>query len=169
MITFRDFRYTDHKLLQEFIPELKRRRLNYDIKYINVEKMIKCLMFFNQNKFAMISGIDDVSKYIPNTYRILTKATTTKYKPKCWGPFVEDKFFSNTMAGISVDFCLKEGKNIVITTNKDSRISNVVLKSKKRWLKFRQIKKIYDVDQLIWDIDVDECIKSTNYWKKKLF
>ena len=41
MITVRDFRYTDYKLVQELIPEFKKRRLNYDIDYIrnHVDKL----------------------------------------------------------------------------------------------------------------------------------
>ena len=78
MITYRDFKYTDYKVIQKLIPEFEKRRLNYDINYINIEKMLKCLMFFNNDKLAMISGIDDISDFIPNTYRILTKAITTK-------------------------------------------------------------------------------------------
>jgi hypothetical protein len=166
--TVRDFRFTDYKLIQEFIPHWKTRRFNYDIDYLNIEKMLKCILFFNDDKLAMLSGIDDLHQVIPDTYRILTKATTTKYKPICWGPYIEDKFFSNVMAGISVEFCLKEHKNIVITTNKNSRISNVVLNNKRRWLKYRCVKKIFNVDQIIWDIDIDECIKLTDIWKEKL-
>ena len=52
MITVRDFRYTDYKLVQELIPEFKKRRLNYDIDYINIEKMLRCLMFFNNEKLS---------------------------------------------------------------------------------------------------------------------
>ena len=80
MITVRDFRYTDYKLVQELIPEFKKRRLNYDIDYINIEKMLRCLMFFNNEKLAMISGIDDISEIVPNTFRILTKEITTKHR-----------------------------------------------------------------------------------------
>ena len=95
MIRVRDFRYTDYKIIQKLIPEFERRRLNYDIRYINIEKMLKCLMFFNNDNFAMLSGIDDVSDFIPNTYRILTKAITTKYRPKCWGKYFEEKLFDH--------------------------------------------------------------------------
>ena len=43
-------KYTDYKLVQQLIPEFEKRRLNYDINYINIEKMLKCLMFFNNDK-----------------------------------------------------------------------------------------------------------------------
>ena len=41
MITVREFRYTDLQLLQKFISEWKKRKLNYDIQYLNIEKMLK--------------------------------------------------------------------------------------------------------------------------------
>ena len=45
MITVRDFRYTDYKLVQELIPEFKNE-LNYDIDYINIEKNVEMLDVF---------------------------------------------------------------------------------------------------------------------------
>ncbi len=76
MITVRNFRYTDYKEIQKYIPEWKKRRLNYDIDHLNIEKMLQCLMFFNEKNLAMISGIDSLDEFVPNTYRILTKAIT---------------------------------------------------------------------------------------------
>ena len=105
MITVREFRYTDLQLLQKFISEWKKRKLNYDIQYLNIEKMLKCFLFFKDDKLAMLSGIDNISEFVPNTYRILTRAITTKYSPRCWGPTIEERFFSNVMAGISIDYC----------------------------------------------------------------
>ena len=40
MITYRDFKYTDYKAIQKLIPEFEKRRLNYDINYINIEKCL---------------------------------------------------------------------------------------------------------------------------------
>ena len=169
-ILVRDFRYSDYKEIEKFIPYWKRKKLNYDIQYLNIEKMLKCLMFFNNDKLAMISGIDDVSEFIPNTFRILTRASTTKYRPRCWGEFLEEKFFSNIMAGISVNYCkqINNNINIVITTNEDSPITRLVQCSKNKWLKFREKDYVYDVKQVIWDIDIDECLKMTQYWTKQL-
>ena len=170
MITFRDFRYTDYKLIQDHIPEWKARRLNYDIDHLNIEKMLKCLLFFNNNKLAMLSGIDDLQEFIPNTYRILTKAITTKNRPKCWGPYLEERFFSNVMAGISINSCesLNSDISIVVTTNLNSRIDQLVRKSKTKWLIPRNVVQIYGVDQSVWDIDLEECKIMTNEWIDKL-
>ena len=165
-ILVRDFRYSDYKEIEKFIPYWKQKKLNYDIQYLNIERMLKCLMFFNNDKLAMISGIDDISEFIPNTFRILTRATTTKYRPRCWGEFLEEKFFSNIMAGISIKSCkaINSHKNIVITTNSGSRIDQLVKKSKTKWLINRNIVQIYEVDQSVWDIDIDECLKMTTKW-----
>ena len=170
MITYRDFKYTDYKAIQKLIPEFEKRRLNYDINYINIEKMLKCLMFFNNNKLAMISGIDDISESIPNTYRILTKAITTKHRPKCWGIFLEEKWFSNVMAGISIDYCQKmiNSRDIVITTNFNSRIDLVLKNSKNKSIIFRNIVEINGVKQTVWDIDIEKCKKMTLDWIQRL-
>lgn len=148
----------------------KNRNLNYDINYLKLDRMLECFLFRNNQNLAMISGIDDISQFLPNTYRILTRATTTKYRPICVGEYVEEKFFSNVMAGISVDYCQKidKNKNIVITTNHDSRISRIVKKSKKKWLRYAGIINIYGIKQIVWNIDLDECKKLTNIWKNKL-
>tara|TARA_Y100000813_G_C24070603_1_gene308524 strand:+ start:147 stop:689 length:543 start_codon:yes stop_codon:yes gene_type:complete len=170
MITVRDFRYTDYKLVQELIPEFKKRRLNYDIDYINIEKMLRCLMFFNNEKLAMISGIDDISEFVPNTFRILTKAITTKHRPKCWGEYFEERLFSNVMAGISIEYCheINDSKDIVITTNYNSRIDLSVKKSKRQWLIPRNVVDINDKKQTVWEIDIMKCKKMTDKWIKKL-
>jgi len=170
MIAVRDFRYTDYKEIQKHIPEWKKRRLNYDIVHLNIEKMIKCLLFFNDDKLAMLSGIDDISEFIPNTFRILTRATTTKYRPRCWGEYLEERFFSNVMAGISIKSCetINRHKNIVITTNLESRIDQLVKKSKTKWLINRNIVQIYGVEQSVWDIDIKKCKDMTNEWIDKL-
>jgi hypothetical protein len=170
MITVRNFRYTDYKEIQKHIPEWKKRRLNYDIDYLNIEKMLQCLMFFNEKNLAMISGIDSLDEFVPNTYRILTKAITTRYRPKCWGEYLEERFFSNVMAGISIKFCetINSHKSIVITTNLGSRIDQLVKKSKTKWLINRNIVQIYGVDQSVWDIDIQKCKNMTNEWIDKL-
>jgi len=170
MITVRNFRYTDYKEIQKHIPEWKKRRLNYDIGHLNIEKMLKCLLFFNDNKLAMLSGIDDLDEFIPNTYRILTKAITTKYRPRCWGEYLEERFFSNVMAGISIKSCemINIHRNIVITTNLESRIDQLVKKSKTKWLINRNIVQIYGVEQSVWDIDIKKCKYMTNEWIDKL-
>jgi hypothetical protein len=170
MIIVRDFRYTDLKLLQKFILDWKKRKLNYDIKYLNIEKMLKCFLFFKNDKLAMLSGIDDISEFVPNTYRILTRAITTKYSPRCWGPTIEERFFSNVMAGLSIDHCqeIDNTKNIVITTNADSRISNIMKKSNKGWMTYREVISIYGENQIIWDIDIVNCKIMTEKWKIKL-
>ena len=170
MITVREFRYTDLQLLQKFISEWKKRKLNYDIQYLNIEKMLKCFLLFKDDKLAMLSGIDNISEFVPNTYRILTRAITTKYSPRCWGPTIEERFFSNVMAGISIDYCQKtdKSKNIVITTNDNSRISTIMKKSNTNWMNYRDIKLIHGEKQIIWDIDIMNCKKMTEKWKRKL-
>lgn len=170
MISYREFRFTDYKTIKNLLNSSKNRRMSYDINYLNIEKMIKCFLFFNDNKLAMLSGIDNISEFVPNTFRILTRAITTKYSPKCWGPTIEEKFFSNIMAGISVEYCEKidDNMNIVITTNENSRISNVVIRQKKDWMSYRDVKMIYGVPQIIWNINLEKCKNMTNKWKEKL-
>ena len=74
------------------------------------------------------------------------------------------------MAGISIKSCkaIDSHKNIVITTNSGSRIDQLVKKSKTKWLINRNIVKIYEVDQSIWDVDIDECLKMTTKWVNRL-
>jgi len=105
-----------------------------------------------------MSGIDDISEFIPHTYRVMTRATTTQYAPKVWGKYLEDRLFSNVVAGISVDWCLEENVNVVVTTNVDARITDITRRSKKKWLHERCVENIYGVDQVVWDIDYAKCI-----------
>lgn len=147
----------------------KNKKLNYDINYLKLERMMTCFVFRNNGELAMISGIDDISEFIPNTTRILTRATTTNYKPKCWGEFLEEKFFSNVMAGFSVKWCLDNTPNnkIVVTTNKDSNISKIVKKVKTKWLRYQNITTIYGIEQIIWEVDINNCIEMTKKWCNK--
>lgn len=142
-----------------WVPYWKQRRyINYDINYLKIDRMETCFIYRNHGEFCMMSGVDDISNFIPNTYRILVRATTTQYAPKVWGKYVEERFFSNVVAGISLDWCLEKGKEVVITTNVDSRITKVVRRSKRKWLHERSIENIYGVDQVVWDIDYERCI-----------
>lgn len=136
----------------------KRRKINYDLNYLKLDRMLTCFIFRNDGDFCLMSGIDDISEFLPDTYRIMTRATTTQYAPKVWGKYLEDRFFSNVVAGISLDWCLGKTKRVVVTTNLDSRITNVTRRIKKKWLKERSVENIYGVDQVVWDIDYAKCL-----------
>ena len=118
----------------------------------------------------MLSGIDDVSDFIPNTYRILTKAITTKYRPKCWGKYFEEKLFSNVMAGISIECCeaINSRSNIVITTNKNSRIDLLVKRANTEWLLEQKTVVIHGAEQTVWNIDIEKSKSMTKKWIEKL-
>ena len=136
----------------------KRGKINYDLNYLKLDRMLTCFIFRNDGDFCLMSGIDDISEFLPDTFRIMTRATTTQYAPKVWGEYLEDRFFSNVVAGISLDWCLGKTKRVVVTTNVDSRITNVTRRSKKKWLKERSVENIYGVDQVVWDIDYAKCL-----------
>ena len=74
------------------------------------------------------------------------------------------------MAGISIDYCQKmnNSRDIVITTNFNSRIDLVLKKSKKQWMIFRNIVEINGVKQTVWDIDIEKCKKMTLDWIQRL-
>ena len=61
-----------------------------------------------------------------------------------------------------------KNKNIVITTNDNSRISTIMKKSNTNWMNYRDIKLIHGEKQIIWDIDIMNCKKMTEKWKRKL-
>lgn len=170
MIEYNEILESDKQEIENFwIRYWRDRNLSYDINFLKLDRMETCFIFRNDGEFCMMSGIDDISEFIPNTIRILTRATTTHYKPKTWGKYIEEIFFTNVVAGISVNWCLENhpSKDIVITTNEDSRITKVLRKYDRNWMTERGIEKVYGVEQVIWDINYENCINMTNQWKNK--
>jgi hypothetical protein len=161
MISYNEITVQDKREIENYWVEYwkDKGRVNYDLNYLKLDRMETCFVFRNNNNLCLISGIDDISEFIPNTYRILTRATTTHYRPKVWGKYIEDKFLSNVVASISLDWCRKQDSNkkVVVTTNADSRITNVTKRSKKKWLIERTTENIYGVNQVVWDIDYEKC------------
>ena len=163
-LSYNEITNDDRREIENFWVEYwwKRGKINYDLNYLKLDRMLTCFIFRNDGDFCLMSGIDDISEFIPNTYRVMTRATTTQYAPKVWGPYLEDRLFSNVVAGISVDWCLEENVNVVVTTNVDARITDITRRSKKKWLHERSVENIYGVDQVVWDIDYAKCINDRN-------
>jgi len=159
-LSYNEITNDDRREIENFWVEYwwKRGKINYDLNYLKLDRLLTCFIFRNDGEFCLMSGIDDISEFIPHTYRVMTRATTTQYAPKVWGKYLEDRLFSNVVAGISVDWCLEENVNVVVTTNVDARITDITRRSKKKWLHERCVENIYGVDQVVWDIDYAKCI-----------
>ena len=96
MIEYNEILESDKQEIENFwIRYWRDRNLSYDINFLKLDRMETCFIFRNDGEFCMMSGIDDISEFIPNTIRILTRATTTHYKPKTWGKYIEEIFFTN--------------------------------------------------------------------------
>jgi len=163
MLDVRPMHLSDWRLICEAMKE--RKGLNYDPYQMKFDRMVICYCFYWNEKLVCWSGID----YLEGRMRILTRATTLKGCPRPWGKTIEEKFFTNVMAGFSTRYSkyIEPTYDVVITTNTQSRISTLMHKSETDWMEFDQTSNIYGTQQDVWKVDTDRCENMTRKWCRK--
>lgn len=88
----------DHiKYLEDWLNFFKRKgwKNNVTLKDFRLDRLDCAWISFYKDRFLTFSGIEDVSQWIPKTYRVLTRCVTTNVCDEIWrGHGCENNFYT---------------------------------------------------------------------------
>ena len=85
------------KYLEDWLEYFRKKgyKNNYTIEDFKLDRLDCAWISFYKDNFLAFSGIEDVSQWIPNTYRVLTRTVTTNVCDEIWrGHGCENNFYA---------------------------------------------------------------------------
>lgn len=164
----------------------KNYKNNDTIEKFKIDRLVLPLVTFYKDELFIFSGLEDISSWIPNTWRIMTRCVRTNVKPSLKdfslrGPGIENKTYPPKLQA-SIQSCvgdvLRPNYQQIISTNIDTGLDS----SQKMGLHMKKLgSKLYDYTnitekeiwytrQTIFKVNVDYLISlGENYYGYEKF
>ena len=143
---------------------------NSSLKNFKFKRAELILVTYLKDQLSFVSYLENLNVFMPKTFRILTRGVKTKYKLNTSGKYFEDNSSAFGLhAGLQAYWVKDNYKDhkVIMSTNADEHDGNkksvqatrlITKFPHKKFCSFDGIKKIWYVNQCIWNIDINTCI-----------
>ena len=178
------------KYLEDWLEFFQRKRWknNYTIEGFRLDRLERSYISFYNDKFLGFSGLEDISKWLPDTYRIFTRNVSTNVCDEKWiGRGPENVFYNCRLhSPLQILYAKSKNPNYNIVMSCNAEVTEEAgVDSSFRLARFlnnpRNFSDFYDYNnirteeiwytkQYVYDINCDYAIKlGEDFYGEKLY